>query len=645
MIFFDVFGNRIEKFAEDDNPKQEPKQEKIELTNEEILRNLGVKYTDGYIVKPVVNDFKDDKFLGLAGNISTTGIIKARDFVRMDDTPINEISVIPSNMKVSDGELEVSGKFTANGEFVVKNGDKEIHKVDEKGNVNVVGNMKVNKNTIGNDPNGFVELRGGTPYIDFSHHESQGDFDNRLILQNKELNVTGNLNVRGNLNASILRVGNNNIPHPDNTDGAFYRADGQVQIATDDFVRIRDIKSKQTGIQFDASVGAGDIKNPNGQMKISRHGIMFGGPNSTGKELNSGQISAGLHIPNSLNVVGMSSNNNANTRRVDVFSEGGMNVRSNTGLQVSGHGRTTNIGSQNAGWSHITTNAPQFYMNKPLQVQGGVSSYNNAPLIMPHGADVRTNQGLKVSGHGRSTTIGSVNNQFSHFITDAPQFYFNKNIQVQGGVSSFNNQPLIMPHGADVRTNQGLKVSGHGRTTTIGSVNNGWSHMITTAPQFYMNKPLQVHGGISSYHNQPIITPQGVDTKRDIKFTGNNNWIFHTPNDGRHTMYIAPSRSRGNQNWNWGNSLQLEPNGDVVIKGNLIFQHPNGQRWVLGLRDANHFAINKFNEKGVLLRNDGHLTLGDGNARVHNAPRGTFPVNLQGEWLLNWQHNGNRGRR
>jgi hypothetical protein len=647
MIFFDVFGNRIEKFAE--QPKQEtkeepiirPKQESKELTNEDILKNLGVKYSDGYIIKPVVNDLNDEEFLGLAGNISTTGIIKARDFVRVDDTPINEISVIPRNMKISDGELEIAGKFTANGDFVIKNNNKEVHKVDKNGNMSVTGNIKVNKNMIGNDPNGFVELRGGTPYIDFSHHESQGDFDNRIILQNRELSVTGNMNIRGKLNTPLVQFGNHNIPHPDNTDGAIYRADGQVQIATDDMVRIRDIRSKQTGIQLDARVGAGDVKNPNGQMKITRQGIMFGGPNSAGKEINSAQISAGLHQANSLNVVGMSSNNNANTRRVDVFSEGGMNVRSNSGIQVSGHGRTTNIGSQNAGWSHMTTTAPQFYMNKSLQVQGGVSSYHNAPLLMPHGADIRTNQGLKVVGHGRTTTVGSLNNQWSHIQTDAPQFFVNKNIQVNGGVSSYHNKPLLMPHGADVRTNNGLRVSGHGRTTTYGSVNNGWSHIQTDAPQFYINKSLQVHGGISSYHNQPITTPHGVNSKRDIKFTGNNNWIFHTPNDGRHTMYIAPSKARGNENWNWGNSLQLEPNGDVVIKGNLIFQHPNGQRWILGLRDSNHFAINKNNERGMLIRRDGLIFLPKENDKV----RGVHETVPDKEWLLNWQHNGSRGRR
>jgi phage host-nuclease inhibitor protein Gam len=138
----------------------------------------------------------------------------------------------------------------------------------------------------------------------------------------------GGLNVNG-------YIGLNNIAsHPDNTDGAIYRADGQMQVAVDDLVRLRHTGSKQTGIQFDTQPGPGDMHNPNGQMKISRQGIMFGGPNA-GKEANSAQISAGRHIPNSLNIVGMSSGPAWTDRRVDVWAEGGMNVYG----QLNSYGR------------------------------------------------------------------------------------------------------------------------------------------------------------------------------------------------------------------------------------------------------------------------------------------------------------------
>jgi hypothetical protein len=66
-------------------------------------------------------------------------------------------------------------------------------------------------------------------------------------------------------------------------------------------------------------------KTPDGKLKISNNGIMFGGNNNNKKEVNSAQISAGLHVPNSLNIVGMSDDNKAN-RKVDMFAEGGFKV-------------------------------------------------------------------------------------------------------------------------------------------------------------------------------------------------------------------------------------------------------------------------------------------------------------------------------
>jgi hypothetical protein len=66
------------------------------------------------------------------------------------------------------------------------------------------------------------------------------------------------------------------------------------------------------------------IQNPNGETKISRNGIQFGGPNSS-RELNSAQISAGMHEANSLNIIGMSDANGGN-RKVTMWAEGGLGL-------------------------------------------------------------------------------------------------------------------------------------------------------------------------------------------------------------------------------------------------------------------------------------------------------------------------------
>ena len=43
-------------------------------------------------------------------------------------------------------------------------------------------------------------------------------------------------------------------------------------------------------------------------------------------ETNSDKISAGLLIPNSINIIGMSGNKEAGSRRIDMWAEGGLNV-------------------------------------------------------------------------------------------------------------------------------------------------------------------------------------------------------------------------------------------------------------------------------------------------------------------------------
>ena len=53
--------------------------------------------------------------------------------------------------------------------------------------------------------------------------------------------------------------------------------------------------------------------------------------------------------------------------------------------------------------------------------------------------------------------------------------------------------------------------------------------------------------------------------KGDVRFVGKNNWILHTPDDGRRTMYVAPSGTEGQENWNWGAQTRFEPDGVVAV--------------------------------------------------------------------------------
>ena len=95
-------------------------------------------------------------------------------------------------------------------------------------------------------------------------------------------------------------------------------------------------KSMRTGsmsVSNDLTLKGGNkssIMNPDGKTKISSHGIMFGGANNK-REINSAQISAGIHVPNSLNIVGMSDKKRKN-RKIDMWAEGGLTIRGKTSI-------------------------------------------------------------------------------------------------------------------------------------------------------------------------------------------------------------------------------------------------------------------------------------------------------------------------
>jgi hypothetical protein len=79
----------------------------------------------------------------------------------------------------------------------------------------------------------------------------------------------------------------------------------------------------------------------------------------------------------------------------------------------------------------------------------------------------------------------------------------------------------------------------------------------------------------------------------DLILDGDNKWIFHTPDDGRKTMYVAPLKA-DNSDWNWDKSTQFSENGDVFVPGNINMS--NG--WSINTSDGQfrikHKGVDKF---------------------------------------------------
>ena len=52
---------------------------------------------------------------------------------------------------------------------------------------------------------------------------------------------------------------------------------------------------------------------------------------------------------------------------------------------------------------------------------------------------------------------------------------------------------------------------------------------------------------------------------QDLISGGSNSWIFHTPDDGRTTMFIAPKNN--SPNWDFSKQTQFLSNGDIITTG------------------------------------------------------------------------------
>ena len=74
-----------------------------------------------------------------------------------------------------------------------------------------------------------------------------------------------------------------------------------------------------------SSSGDDKIQNPTNDLRMNNIGIQFGGINN-GREIDSAQITAGLHEKDSLYIVGMSTGKDVNTRKVNMLAEGGFRV-------------------------------------------------------------------------------------------------------------------------------------------------------------------------------------------------------------------------------------------------------------------------------------------------------------------------------
>jgi hypothetical protein len=179
---------------------------------------------------------------------------------------------------------------------------------------------------------GFMRISAGAgtnantkSFIDLSGYHTQADMDRNIIF--------------GTTGVERVRIDNG----------------GNVGIGT---------KTPYAGLSINAN---GKEEWPDACMHITNDCILFGGNNS-GREVNSGQIAAGKHVPNSLNILGMTATQNYMERRIDMWAEGGLNVYGKIGIGMSSATYPLQIASSVAG------NIPSYgYLSR-----GGAGTYGGA---------------------------------------------------------------------------------------------------------------------------------------------------------------------------------------------------------------------------------------------------------------------------
>ena len=270
-------------------------------------------------------------------------------------------------------------------------GDKKV-KVGTKGNLEVNNNLKIKGDLLFSGKNKWImhtpDDKRTTLYLAPVNNSGRSwNWNKQTSFENdgdvnfsKDANIRGNVNLKGQLTQSgkvkprgwtggvttfdvysdggTVGVGKKgSLTGYINRDGMGF-VSNKFGVGTNNPQEKLDVNGN-VHVSGETQIGGdGDIRNPDLKTHISNMGIQFGGPNN-GKQLDSAQISAGLHDNgNSLNIVGMSKDKNWKNRKVTVWAEGGMRVNGkvNSNNVVMGDGKIRNPDSL----THITDTGIQF---------------------------------------------------------------------------------------------------------------------------------------------------------------------------------------------------------------------------------------------------------------------------------------------
>jgi hypothetical protein len=101
---------------------------------------------------------------------------------------------------------------------------------------------------------------------------------------------------------------------------------------------------------------------------------------------------------------------------------------------------------------------------------------------------------------------------------------------------------------------------------------------------------------------------QDTFVPNNLILDGSNKWMFHSPDDGRTTLFLVPSPD-GSWNWNWNAQTQFLNNGKVFFSGDVGIGQPTptGKLDVWGPATGSGVTIRANGGGDVLLNSGGSL--------------------------------------
>ena len=183
-----------------------------------------------------------------------------------------------------------------------------------------------------------------------------------------------------------------------------------------------------------------------------------------------------------------------------------------TGLQIDNGSTTTTIGAQNASYFHFTTGLPKFYFNTDVDVDGAIRSHGQDTILGPSN---NTDTYLKIfsgsndmhayadsfyfrGGHDFKVNLGTN----TELLTDAPKFYMNKHLEVAGGLTLSGASTFETLSVSGGVTASSLSVSG--ATSLTGAVTAGGSLSVSgdITTSGWIGRTAHHTGGlVGSYNN------------------------------------------------------------------------------------------------------------------------------------------------